>query len=120
MTTVTQRPVLDTETGNINLQATEGLDKGFQRGTQDPNTLVWTYQDISAHTYTFEIQGPDGVISVPCVNGGTVYEKRIRVSPNDLAPLVIGMSYPYSLVDSSGAIPISRLEGKIRLRGFRT
>jgi hypothetical protein len=120
VSTVTQRPVLDVATGNINIQATEGIDKGFQRGIQDPDTLEWTFRDISADTYTFEVNGPNGVISVPCVNGGTVYEKRIQVSPEDLADLVIGTSYPYSLVDSSSVVPISRLEGKIKLRGFRT
>ena len=119
MPTVTQRPVLDTDTGNINIQAAEGLDKPFQRGTKQVDGS-YVYTNISAHTYTLHIEGPNGDIALPCVNGNTVYEKRIRAEPADLEDLVIGTYYPYSLLDTSGPVPISRLEGKIKLRGFRT
>jgi hypothetical protein len=115
-TTVNQRPVLD-EDGNINIQASEGLNILFKRGSLVNGSYV--YANISAATYNLVINGPSGLITVACVNGADVYEKYIRASTTDLLPLVIGTAYDYAVIDTSGAVPVSRLEGKIKLRGFR-
>jgi hypothetical protein len=107
---VQQKPVLD-KYGNIRLNALEGLDLPVKRLAANGDPI-----DISSFTYNFYVEGV-GVF--PVVDGADAFEKRIQVTPTDLANLVVNTTVRYALVDESGPVPVTLLEGNLKLEGFR-
>lgn len=109
-TTVQQKPVLD-KYGNIRLHALEGLDMPIKRRNSEGN-----FVDISTSSFRFLIEG---VGEWNAVDGNDVYELRIQITPTEMEDMQLLTDYKYALVDDSGDVPMTVLEGKIKLEGFR-
>jgi len=109
-TTVQQKPVLD-KYGNLRLHALEGLDMPIKRRNSEGNFI-----DISGYNFKFHIEGVDVWDTVP---GNDVYELRIQITPAELDGLELLTDYKYALVDETGDVPMTVLEGKLKLEGFR-
>lgn len=108
--TVNQKPTLD-KYGNIRVHALEGLDMPVQRRGESGNLL-----NIAAAALFFYI---NGVGRWPLAAGIDNTERRVQVTPADLLPLEIDEQTTYALVDETGSVPITLLEGRFKVEGFR-
>jgi hypothetical protein len=108
--TISQRPTVDPQTGDIQLHGRQGfsLPVNFVGANGDP-------RDMTGLSIYFEVEGK---LRLALAAGATVDERVITLSREDVGTLFEG-AFDFAIVDESGALPDTPWKGRISAYGFK-
>lgn len=109
--TISQRPTVDPQTGDIELHGRQGfsLPVNFvDQTTGDP-------RNVTGLPIFFEVEGK---LRLALAAGATADERVIVLSRGEVGALFEG-TYDFAIVDESGAVPDTPWTGRISTYGFK-